>query len=102
MSDTGRFEQPAYARLGGVRTFGAIGIAEGRRRGAPVSSGGDQSVVGALDIEARMEGREVDREVAEPRVVEDAEIRAHCFRYSPGRRVLVELLEARRHGLLGG
>src|SRR5688572_14430951 len=95
MSETGRFEQAAHAHLSGVRSFGAVGIAESRHRGAPISSGGDQSVVGAIDIEDRMEGREVEREVAEPRVVEDAEIRVHRLRLSPRRRVLVELIEAR-------
>ena len=102
MVEAARFELPAHARLGGVRAFGAVGIAEGRGRGAPVGVGGDQSVVGAVDIEDRMEGREVDREAAEPRVVEDAEVRVHGLRVSPRRRVLVELLEARRHGRFGG
>ena len=67
----------------------------------PVGVGGDQSVVGALDIEDRMERREVDREAAEPRVVEDTEVRVSASDCSPGRRVLVELLEARRHGRFG-
>ena len=102
MTEVASFELSAHSCLDGVRAFGAVGIAEGRSRRAPVGVGGDQSVVGTLDVEDRMEGREVDREVAEPRVVEDTEVRAQGFRYSPGRRVLVELLQARRHGRLGG
>ena len=101
MAEVGRFELSAHARLGGVRAFGAVGIAEGGGRGVPVGVGGDQSVVRAVDVEDRTEGCEVDREVADPRVVEDAEVRAHGLRLSPRRRVLVELLEARRHGRLG-
>ncbi len=102
MTEAARLELSAHACLGGVRAFGAIRIAEVRGRGVPVGVGGDQHIVGAIDIEDRMESREVDRVVAEPPVVEDAEIRVRRLRPSPGRRVLVEPLEAQRHGRRAG
>jgi hypothetical protein len=85
MADVARFELSAHARLGGVRAFGAVGIAEGRGRGMPRGVGGDQSEIRRVDIEDRMKSCGVDREAADPSVVENTAIRVGGLRPRPGR-----------------